>query len=119
MSATFSNAGQALEATVATLTKLGHRRMVAISPESWRIPSTSRTAQAFLDALEKNGHQPTAYNLPAWENTSEGLAKLLEELFRITPPTALLFVDPVTYVAALGFLSHRGLRVPRTFRWSA
>lgn len=113
VSATLSNASQALEATVVTLTKMGHRRIVAVSPESWRIPSKSRTAEAFLEALEKNGHHPTAYNLPSWENTPEGLGKLLEELFRITPPTALLFVDPVAYVAALGFLSLRGLSVPR------
>ncbi len=103
---------EAIRASVRALSELGHRRIVAISPDSWRVPSLSLTGRAFLAAMEECGHPPTSYNLPAWEQTPEGLEKLLESLFLITPPTALIFVDPASYVAALGFLGLKGIRVP-------
>ncbi len=105
--------GDVLLVAVRALTSLGHRRIVAISPDSWRLPEPSKTSQAFMKAMKDCGHQPTAYNLPGWENTPEGLERLLESLFLITPPTALLFVEPAYYVAALGFLSLKGLRIPQ------
>ena len=103
---------EALHAAVKALTEHGHRRIVTISPDAWRLPVPSFTGQAFLAAMEECGLQPTSYNFPAWENTPEGLEKLLSSLFKITPPTALLCVDPSTFVAALGFLSMRRLRIP-------
>jgi DNA-binding LacI/PurR family transcriptional regulator len=68
---------------------------------------------AFLSALEEFGHSPTRYHLPAWDQTAEGLDKLLESLFLLTPPTALIFVNPASYVAALEFFGRKGIRVPR------
>jgi DNA-binding LacI/PurR family transcriptional regulator len=41
------------------------------------------------------------------------LERLLHSIFLITPPTALLFVEPESYIAALGFLGSRGLRIPQ------
>ncbi|MCW1925068.1 substrate-binding domain-containing protein [Luteolibacter arcticus] len=104
---------EAILASVRTLSELGHRRIVTISPDSWRLPSPSKTGQAFLSAMEECGHTPTSYNLPAWEQTPAGLEKLLESLFLLTPPTALIFVDPASYVAALVFFGLKGIRVPR------
>ena len=111
-----SSASQIDEAicdSVKTLSALGHRRIVAISPDSWRLPVPSQTGTAFLTALEEYGHSPTSYHLPAWDQTPEGLEKLLESLFLITPPTALIFVNPAPYVAALEFFGRKGIRVPR------
>jgi len=99
--------------SVKMLSGLGHRRIVAISPDSWRVPVPSLTGQAFLSSLEECGYPPTGYNLPAWDQTPEGLEKLLESLFLITPPTALIFVDPASYVAALEFFGRKGIRVPQ------
>lgn len=103
----------AIRDSVRTLSQLGHRRIVTISPDSWRVPSLSKSGKAFMAAMEECGHQPTSYNLPAWEQTPAGLGKLLDSLFLITPPTALIFVDPATYVAALGFMGLKGIHVPR------
>jgi DNA-binding LacI/PurR family transcriptional regulator len=103
----------AIRDSVRALHALGHRRIVAISPDSWRLPFPSLTGTAFLTALEECGHSPTSYHMPAWEQTPEGLERLLESLFLITPPTALIFVNPAPYVAALEFFGRKGIRVPR------
>jgi DNA-binding LacI/PurR family transcriptional regulator len=103
----------AIRDSVRELDRLGHRRIVAISPDSWRIPLPSQTGRAYLAALEECGHSPTSYHLPAWDQTPEGLEKLLESLFRLTPPTALIFVNPAPYVAALDFFGRKGIQVPR------
>jgi DNA-binding LacI/PurR family transcriptional regulator len=102
----------AIRASVRALSELGHRRIVAISPDSWRLPTPSITGQTFLSAMEECGHTPTSYNLPAWEQTPAGLEKLLHSLFLITPPTALIFVDPASFVTALGFLRPKEIRIP-------
>ncbi len=108
-----SRVDEAIRDSVRALTAQGHRRIVAISPDSWRLPAPSLTGQAFLSALEECGHSPTTYNLPPWEQTPEGLDKLLESLFLITPPTALIFVQPAFHVAALEFFGRKGIEVPR------
>lgn len=108
-----SQVDEAIRASIRELSALGHRRIVAISPDSWRLPAPSLTGRAFLSALEECGHSPTSYNLPAWDQTPEGLEKLLESLFLITPPTALIFVNPAPHVAALEFFGRKGIRVPR------
>ncbi|WP_035615402.1 substrate-binding domain-containing protein [Haloferula sp. BvORR071] len=108
-----SQLDEAIHDSVRVLSDLGHRRIVAISPDSWRLPAPSLTGQSFLSALAACGHSPTSYNLPAWDQTPEGLEKLLESLFLITPPTALIFVNPASYVAALDFFGRKGIRVPR------
>ena len=92
----------AIRHSVRSLHALGHRRIVAISPDSWRIPLPSQTGRAYLAALEECGHSPTSYHLPAWDQTPEGLEKLLESLFLLTPPTALIFVNPAPYVTGGG-----------------
>lgn len=108
-----SEIDEAIRSSVRALSELGHRRIVAISPDSWRLPTPSITGRAFLTAMEECGLPPSSYNLPAWEQSPAGLGKLLESLFLITPPTALIFVEPASYVAALGLLGLKGIRIPR------
>lgn len=112
VASSMSEVGEAIRDSVRALSELGHRRIVTISPDSWRLPSPSKTGRSFLDAMEECGHAPTNYNLPAWEQSPAGLEKLLDSLFRLTPPTALIFVEPATYIAALAFLGLKGIRVP-------
>jgi len=47
-----------------------------------------------------------------WEETPEGLYVLLENLFKMTPPTALIIEETPRVVAALRFFAERGIRVP-------
>lgn len=103
----------ALHAAVRALTRHGHRRIVAVSPESWRVPEFNKSAREFQSAMEENGHQFSTYNLPNWGCTPDGLENLLNSLFRVTPPTALLFVEPASCAGALGFLGRKGLLIPR------
>ncbi|MES2922019.1 MAG: GntR family transcriptional regulator [Verrucomicrobiota bacterium] len=93
---------------VRALSALSHRRSVVISPDTWRIPSPSASARWFLTAMEECGLQPTSFNLPAWEANATGLERLLESLFRLTPPTALICVEPPVFVAAYGFFGAQG-----------
>ncbi len=91
----------------------GHRRIVFLSPPSWRQPTHGPSVTAFFAALQSLGITATDYHLPQWEESADGLAQLLEALFRITPPTALILVEPAACVATLAFLAQRGIHVPR------
>ena len=51
--------------------------------------------------------------LPAWEETSAGFECVLDSLFRLTPPTALILDEPFLFHATHHHLAGRGLRVPR------
>lgn len=95
---------------VRTLKQLGHRRIVATVPRAWRQPSLGRLASAMLEEL---GTGSAAYHLPDWEPGVRGFHTLLDSLFRVTPPTAMIVLEPAEAVAVLSFLAQRGLRVPR------
>jgi DNA-binding LacI/PurR family transcriptional regulator len=98
---------------VRKLTTLGHRRIVLIAPPQWRQPAPSRTLQGYFDELKAQGITPGEYHAPAWDQTAAGLHALLDSLFRVTPPTALLVVEPPRVLATLSFLNQRRLRVPQ------
>ena len=91
---------------------LGHRRIVLITVRARRTPIPGNVEQAFLDELRDHGISTSAYNLPAWDETPEGLYVLLESLFRMTPPTALIIEETPRVVAALHYFAERGIRVP-------
>lgn len=96
------------------LADLGHRRIVLLCSEDRRVPGPGATEQAFLDALESRGIQTgAAYNLPDWEDSSEGLDQILTSLFQVTPPTALLIDMSNVFNAAYQILLRRGIRVPQ------
>lgn len=91
---------------------LGHRRIVVLARKRRRLPKPGAVEQSFLDALAAHGIPPGAYHLPDWEETADGFHALLEALFRVTPPTALIVDEAPFFVAALRFCASRGLRVP-------
>jgi len=108
-----TNTTHALSEALRELTTLGHRRIVLISPQNWRKPVPGRIAQVFASELAKCGISTDEYNLPDWEETPEGLQTLLNSLFHITPPTAIIVVEPSHAVATLAFFGQRGIRVGR------
>lgn len=113
---TMAGAGPAKPLAMIELTRrlieLGHRKIVALVREERRLPKPGATERAFLKTLSDNGIQPSSYHLPAWTESPEGFQKCLEELFRITPPTALIVDESPFFAAAMQFFMKRGIRVP-------
>lgn len=98
---------------VRRLIELGHKRIVMLAREERRKTPLSRPEQAFLDQLEAAGITTGDYNLPHWEESREGLTRLLDELFRYSPPTALFFQEAQLFIAARTHLADRGILAPR------
>jgi DNA-binding LacI/PurR family transcriptional regulator len=92
---------------------LGHRRVVFIGESAFRRPTLTLTVRNLHAELQSVGVEPGPYHVPEWEETPEGLARLLESLFQFTPPTAVICQSLQITIATLGFLSRRGMRVPQ------
>ena len=102
----------AMAAATRRLIELGHRRIVLLNRAERRLPVPGATEQAFLATLKAHGITPSRYHLPDWEESIEGFHARLTELFRVTPPTALIISEAQFWVAALQFCAGRGLHVP-------
>lgn len=100
-------------AAVQRLIDLGHKQIVMVTREERRKPQLSRPEQLFIQQLESAGITTGDYNLPDWEESREGLERLLNELFRYSPPTALYFQEVQLYIAARVYLSDRGIVPPK------
>lgn len=102
--------------TIATITRrlseLGHQRIVMLSRKARRLPDPARFERAFLGELEACGLAVGPYNLPDWEETKKGLNQRLDSLFHLTAPTALIVHEAPQFIAVLGYLAKRGIRVP-------
>ncbi len=102
----------AMKELVRRLVELGHRRIVLLARAERRLPKPGATERTFLNTLESHGIQPNSYHLPAWTESPEGFQKCLEELFRVTPPTALIVDESPFFTAAVQFFIKRGIRIP-------
>lgn len=100
-------------AAVQRLIELGHTRIVMLTREERRKPQRSHPEQVFIDQLAAAGIATGYYNLPDWEESRKGLGRLLDELFRISPPTALFFQEAQLFIAARSYLADRGIIAPR------
>lgn len=98
---------------VRQLLELGHRRIVLLAPRFLWQPVPGPTVQALFGELASAGITATRYNVPDWDETPASLRKLLESIFHVTPPTALIVAHTNWMVAVLSFLARRGLQVPR------
>ena len=103
----------AMVAATRALAEMGHRRIVLLAHRERRLPEPGRAERAFLEELNSHGLPVGAFNLPDWEETREGYHELLQSLFRITPPTALIIDEAPLLAAAQQFLAGSGLRVPQ------
>ena len=110
------------------LAALGHRRIVLLALKSRRLPEPGASERAFLEELAAQGISTSPFNLPDWEADPEGLQQVLDSLFRVTPPTALLVDEAFLFHAVKNHLSRRGFDAPedvslictdpdRTFAW--
>lgn len=94
----------AMREAVQYLTGLGHRRIAFLVREERRKPKIGTVEQVFLDELEANGIKAGGYNLPDWEESPAGFQRCLDEIFRITPPTALMVGDWILFFALQNYL---------------
>jgi DNA-binding LacI/PurR family transcriptional regulator len=104
---------ESLLCAIRTLHDLGHRRMVMLCHEDRRIPKPGEYEQNFLDELQRLGVKTSGYNLPNWDETTQGYHEILQSLFSHTPPSALLIDTASLFNGAHQFLSQRKLRVPQ------
>ena len=98
--------------TVRQLVALGHRRIVLLNRKDRRFPGPGLSERAFIGELKANGIGMSSFNLPDWEETPEGLCALLAELFRVTPPSALVIDEVQLWVAVQQYLVAQSIRVP-------
>ena len=94
------------------LIKMGHQRISLLCRKHLRAPNPTPVVSAMLEELEKSGIKTSEFNLPDWEETKEGYNKILNSLFKITPPTAIITDEAFMYTATLQYLASRGLKVP-------
>lgn len=94
------------------LIELGHRRIVILVRESERVGGVSQVERAKFEEMESHGIQTSRYNLPEWEDSANGFHQMLDELFRLTPPTALIIDEPFLFHAAKEHLAQRGILAP-------
>ena len=112
LAGTGSDGVPACRAAARHLLACGHRRIVYIVSETRRKPTPGITALTFLDELNAHGIQTNSYNLPDWEETPKGFHRLLESLFRHTPPTALIIDELPWLIATVAFLARHGIKMP-------
>ena len=94
------------------LITLGHQRIVTLVREHHRVPAPSPAMLAMLEEMQANGLATSSYNLPDWEETREGFHHVLDGLFQVTSPTALILDEPFLFHAAKHHLAHRGFHAP-------
>jgi DNA-binding LacI/PurR family transcriptional regulator len=101
-----------LTAVTHSLIDMGHSRIVTICRKERRLPTLGTAERAFLEVLESHGIHAGPYNLPDWIETKEGLQALLQSLFRVSQPTALIFDEASILTAILQFLGTRSIKIP-------
>jgi hypothetical protein len=94
------------------LVALGHHRIVIVTRKIRRLPEPGQSERAQLEEMEAHGLPTSSYNLPDWEETPEGFHRMLDELFRFTPPTALIIDEPFLFHSAKNHLARRGILAP-------
>jgi DNA-binding LacI/PurR family transcriptional regulator len=95
------------------LIRLGHRRIVMLTRPERRIPKPGLLERSVLAEMESQGIPVGPYNLPDWDDSSEGLHLCLDKLFRFTPPTALLIDEAFIFVATQQHLVRQGILAPQ------
>jgi DNA-binding LacI/PurR family transcriptional regulator len=98
---------QALRNCIDYLHKNGRRRIVMLVRSGGKRTDINATERAFLGALGKHNLSQSSYNLPEWGDTPDGLHQCLDELFKITPPDAILVDDWILSYAIQNYLSNQ------------
>ena len=89
-----------------------HQRIVLLVRESQRATGPGEADRAIFEEMVAYGLSPGPYNLPEWKDNPEDFYQMLDELFRITPTTALIMDEPFLFHAAKDYLARRGILAP-------
>ena len=100
-------------AVVRRLLELGHRRIVMLARQERRTGGPGNIERAILDEMAAHGIRTGPYNLPEWEDNREGFHRLLDDLYRVTPPSALILDEAFLFAAAQQHLAQRGILAPQ------
>jgi DNA-binding LacI/PurR family transcriptional regulator/biotin operon repressor len=110
---TYPKKSPAMIKAIRLLIAQGHQRIVMLSREERRKPEPGFLERVFLNELEAHGIATSSYNLPDWKESANGLNRAIDNLFRYTPPTALIVGQPPIFLAVRQHLAQRGILVPR------
>jgi DNA-binding LacI/PurR family transcriptional regulator/DNA-binding transcriptional regulator YhcF (GntR family) len=102
----------AFAAATRALLDLRHRRIALLVRPRRRVPAPGPPEQSFLAELKARGIEPAPYHLPDWAESAGDFHEMLDAMFRVTPPTALIVDEAPLFVAVLQFCTARRLRVP-------
>ncbi|MFT6178098.1 MAG: DNA-binding LacI/PurR family transcriptional regulator [Paracoccaceae bacterium] len=102
----------AYAAATRQLIGLGHRRIAMLAHRERRLPMPGHSERAFLAELAAHGISAGPYNLPDWQGNTDDFHRVLDSLFGVSPPTALIIDGLALFIAAQQFLGKRRLRVP-------
>jgi DNA-binding LacI/PurR family transcriptional regulator len=116
----------AIRTALKRLIALNHIRIVLLQRRATEPATGTRAA---LEEMRKHGLPTGPYNAPVWEDSPEGLRKILDELFRVTAPTALIIDEAFIFHAVKEYLAYKGIFAPKqislicigwdlTFKWS-
>jgi len=100
-------------AAVRRLLELGHRRIVMLARQERRTGNPAEIERAVLDEMAAHGIRTGPYNLPEWEDSRKGFLRLLDEIYRLTPPSALILQQVFLFFAAQQYLAQRGILAPQ------
>ena len=62
--------------------------------------------------MARSGIATGPYHFPDWEDSATGLPHLLDNLFRLTPPSALIINEPFVFHAVKDHLARQGILAP-------
>lgn len=94
------------------LIELGHRRIILLNRPSRRLPSPGLPELAFIETLQKAGVVTGPYNMPNWDGSVGGIRRILDEMFRLTPPTAILIDESQIFLSVQHALARCGILAP-------
>ena len=95
------------------LIKLGHQRITLLCRKHLRGSNPTPFVSTMLKELENSGIKTSDFNLPEWQEDKKGFNEIMNSLFKITPPTAIIADEAFMYTAVLQYLAEIGLRVPK------
>ena len=101
-----------LRVAIRRLVKLGHRNIVNLCRPMRRLPKPGLFERAFLEELKTVGIQTGPYHLPDWDENIDDFHRMLDSIFNLTPPTAILIDEGPFVTATLQFCLKKGLQVP-------